>query len=652
MKKINIKRKSNLKKVLISSLAVFSLAATGVVSGISVTSNNNNLTYNNSIISKNDSTASTFTPPNANDLYNDYSYTNGFVRINGPTISFYDWFGFNLWNFNVNANAGNLFGNSSLSVLSLKVKSSTDGTQIYVYGYFSNDSSFLFKLNTANGAVVPIGVTNSYSSNLIKDANLLTIVDGTAILTQKTPASVSGSTQTYNISTSEIDLGSGQLTNVSYDITGAKSDRSVVQFGEIIGVQKVDSNYIFDVKAITFNNQSSTTTSQVHPSLLMINEKNNGSGTGSYANNAYSVSFWNYVNSSVSTDYNSILNSVNFCILNVDQTTTQTTYIAAKYSTAPTSYGNSSNTITPAQIYYTTLSGSSAVVNNTPITISSVTNSADTDSIAGVTNFLYDSSSSTPYVVLANGGSNSKIAITNLTTNSTGSAPGWIDLSASKISTSDYQSIDVNFIPGTGVTQVSTSAASVSLGYSGYIDIKQYASATTTVYNESRNFFSINTAGTTITPITNVNYSLGMTDTAISDKYKAGKATASENTVNKLVADLTSVQQDGKSLNVPYANNISLDSKDQTIKGSVVLTLNNWWNSGTSQLTRYVNINLATISVIVYVAIIVGVLAVLAVLMMIIRAIQDKRTKLDSNVYRIKDKSDESIEKIGNEEEE
>lgn len=618
MKKNKFQRKNNYKKIFVSYFALFSLVSTVAISQIS--NINKNSISNNFITARNVSTnSSAFTSPSADDLYNDYACINGFVTINDSSINFSNWFGFGLWKFDVNANVANLFGDSGLSVKSLKVKASIDKTQIYVYGYFTNDSSFLFKLNAMDGTIDSIGTTKSYSTDLIKDVNLLTIVNNTAILTQKTPIGSSS----YSISTSEIDLQTGQLTNVSYDITGSKSDRQVVSFGEIIGVQKVNTNYIFDIKAIVHDGN------QYHPSLLMINEINNGSGKGTYASNAYSCSFWGNVNSPNSIN----LDNVNFCILNIDNTSTQTTYITAKYSTTPTSNGSGSNTTTFNRVYYTTLDSSHAGVNYAPITISNVTNSQSTDSVAGVTNFLYNSVTKTPYVVLANGGSNSKIAISTLSTSSIGAAPGWIDLS-NCINTSDYQSINVNFVPDTTVTQTSSIAGSVVSGYSGYIDVQKYTSADATTYSDSRSFFSINTALTTITPI--ADYSLGMSDSAIDNKYKAGKASASENTVNKLVADLTKVEQNGKTLNVPYVNNITLDLKDQTIKGDVVLTLNNWWNSGTSQLTRSVDINLTTIGVIVYTSIALAIVVVLAIVLVLTKVflINKKLPNIIKNPYK------------------
>lgn len=182
-----MKKIGNLKKVFILSLAVFSLATTVAISGgLSVP--NTNLLDNNKSAKDAASTTSDLNPPEANDLYNDYSYASGYVTIsNKTTINFYDWFGFNIWTYNASSNLSTLFGATSATISTLKVRSSTDGTQIYVYGYLSDGISYFFILNVADGTIVQIGGQNALSgaNTLITNVNLLTVVDGCAILTQK-----------------------------------------------------------------------------------------------------------------------------------------------------------------------------------------------------------------------------------------------------------------------------------------------------------------------------------------------------------------------------------------------------------------------------------------------------------------------------------
>lgn len=618
-KKRKINRKNSLKKLFFSSLAIFSLAITGIISGISTTKTNlisNNLTTNRDVASSN-----TFTPPSTNDLYDDYAYVDGFVTItNNSVINFSDWFGFHIWKFDVDANAGKLFGSSNLKVASLKVRSSLDKTQIFVYGYLSNDSSFLFRLDVENGTIVPIGDVDSFSGNtLIEDANLLTIADGFAILTQKTPVVVGGSSQTYKVYTSEINLSSGSLTNNSYDITGAKAAWYVVSFGEIIDVQKIDSTYIFIVKAITYD---SSDNSQYRPSALMIKVQNGAYTTGSV------YSFWSFTDSSSSFDLDN-----SFTILNVDQGTSQTAYISGAYSTASTTFGinQPSGTVVSVNLSDSNASDSNIAPYIGEITINSVTGSDSNDSVAGITNFLYDSSNNIPYAVVADGGSNSKIAIANLNSST---APGWIDLSSIGVETSDYQTINLNFVPNTSDMQETSPNGIVSSGYSGYIDVKQYSDPNSTTYNESKSLFLLDSTGTILSQITDVNYSLGMTDTAIFDKYKPGKVKATESTKLEVVNDLTKVEQNGEPINVVYTDNVNLDVKDQTIEGDVILTLNNWWNTGTSQLTRYVDINLSMPNVAFYASIALAIIVVIAFILMIIKATQNKKIQsyFDENI--------------------
>lgn len=619
IKKIE-KKKKNFKKIFLSSLAMFSLVSVATVSSWN---SNSNLSISDAskIVKDASTTTNSFLPPEANDLYDDYSYANGFVTINGSVISFYDWFGFNLWSFDANANLGNIFGNSSLKISTLKVKSSADGSQIFVYGYFTNNSSYLFRLNATNGLIAPIAGVNAFTSGLILNANLLTIVDGYAVLTQKTPYT-QNSSQNISINISQVNLQTGELTNNSYDITSTKSSNYITEFGEIIFVQKVGTSYFFGIKVITYNSSNS---SQYRPAEITIYINNNSYSSSIMCN------FFNWMTSS-STNIN--LDNINYCVENVTTTSGQNTYLAPKYD---------STTLSGLTFNGGSYIGAGIVatynLTSTNFTATNITNKENNGSqsnntqIAGITDFLYDQANSKLYAVFANNTSQSLFAISPLDDNPL----NWINLSTSGISTSTNQIFDINFIPNTYVDNSSINSSNSSYlypGYSGYLEIqKQNDPNVAAINSETKTFFSLNSSDggstwTLLTPINNLNFSFAVSDTDIKNKYKPGTYKATQETKNELISDLIKINQNGNPYNnVSYTDGININTATQSLEGSVTLSIGNWWNLGKSEITRNISINLNTADVIVYAAIIVAVLVIIAIILIICRAFQEKGIK-------------------------
>lgn len=586
------KKVNNFKKFLLSSFAVFSVAATGggIISALNT---NNQLT--NIKQQRNDVSTASVTPPEANDLYNDYSYANGFVTINKAVISFTDWFGFNEWSYDVNANLTTLFGSNSATVASLKVRSSTDGTQIYAYGYLSDSSSYLFKLDASNGSVVSIGNYKAiHGGNLVTNANLLTLINGVAILTQKKPIGDFGTIEQVTIHFSEID-SAGNVTTKDYDIskstyansTDANTGLNVASYGygEIIGVQKEGSNYSFEIKVIVYDDTTTsgrTDTTKARVDVLLINVSN-----GTYTKGT-KVGFWNYttyssetVNSNLDLD----LDRAAFTLLTTNSNNTLTTYVTAKFDTTTTTIGSSNASGSSAYnatnlIAYSTLTSTTYGYQ----TLSYSNNQSGSDAIAGTIGFLYDQNANTPYAIVADTNSTSKISIFSLKSSTN---PTWIDLS-SVVSTNKTQILSVNFIPSS-TTQSATT-------YTGYVEVQQQTDTGSTQLTESKAFFTLNANGTSVSAPNNNVFAFAMSDSQIQSKYQNGVYLANEVTKNQLYNDLIKVNQNGQ----PYSgvtnttNNLAINGN--TITGNVVLTLKNWWNSGTSQVTRNVNINLASSS--------------------------------------------------------
>lgn len=573
-----LKRKSSLKKFFISSFAIASLAATITAPNLN-TVKVNSLSANSLKSSRNDTNTSPFVFPKANDIYDDYSYANGFVTIDGSVINFIDWFGLKSWSFDVNTNLINLFGDASSNVSTLKVRSSPDGTQIFVYGYLMNGSSYIFRLNTDDGSISLIGNKKAYTTKdgLIQKGNLLTIIDGCAILTPKTPDN-SLSTITF----SQIDLTNGTLgNNIQYNISSLKAQFSVYRWDQIIGVFKTGSMYLFDILTLTSGGN------YYSPSVVFAYI------TGG---NALSIST-SYTYWSLTADSNLNLDNAICCVQNmVWNDGSVSVYVVPKYDTTSTTLGYPVSGSGNVNYYNQNIIIEVTLKNYTISTNTFLCRvKGSTDGIAGVTNFLVDKNTNRIYAVLVNANSSSKIAIApiyDFSNSGWGTAPGWIDLGSSGINITPYQIFNLGFIPNM------SNETNLNGGYVGYIEIQHQNDLNNldqSTFNETKTFFELNTSGTSLTTLSSPNFSFAVSDSEINSKYVVGKYEANQSTENELVNDLILINQSGNPYNIDsYTNNISISN--QSLVGNVTIYLNNWWNNGKTKIIRNVDINLGNSS--------------------------------------------------------
>lgn len=255
-----------LTKILLSTISLSSIA---IAPNFQIV---NNSSKNNLVVNSVDNQAFQFESdlskagnlvPNPNDIYNDYISLYGFLMVDklSSTITFYDWFSFKQWSFNVNDNSSTLFG-SQKKVATLNVKPVDNLKTILVYGNFENSESFLFQLNISDGSVYSAtnkrSIVGQKASNSVVDPNSMINQINVASITSNnevilSPKFSSSSQTTLTFSFSVVNLNNYSVTNyTNYKIeipdeieTNANNTTTPYTFviGEIIGaIKKIDAD--------------------------------------------------------------------------------------------------------------------------------------------------------------------------------------------------------------------------------------------------------------------------------------------------------------------------------------------------------------------------------------------------------------------------
>ncbi|MDE5553507.1 MAG: hypothetical protein K2I67_03065 [Malacoplasma sp.] len=571
-------KKISLKKTFLSISAVFLLST--AVSFSSYVLNINNISNNYLKVTKNDAKTETNSSitPQLNDLYNEYSCKEGFVKISdSSTINFYNWFGIEIWKYNVISNSDSIFGNlSEIKINTLNVKIDFESSFIYVYGTLndSNSTSFVFKLNVTNGLLVPFGNKNSFISSgsefsdggLIQNVNLLTLTkSGYVILTQKTLVD-------NKITFSELSIEDNTLISKQIDVTNMtviNASYTVSNIGEIIHVQKSNNLYNFNFKVENTSTNSSTK-GRKRVAVQTVEIKNDAY----YQSGFFSFHKW--------TTENIDLDEAIFNIQDVSTTKDeQKVIVSMKYDTTSLTITPNSN---PSYICLQTLTSTTL----TAQVQKWVSVNGTLNNVAGISGFLFDYNSKKPYVILAHSTSTSTFAIAPLTYDlSTSSAVGWLNLDSSL--TSSYQQMNIGFIPNTNKDGK----------FYGYVEIKKQDNINDKTINSNMvTLFNLDSSGTSLTQESNVNFSLSISDDEIFSKYSNGSYSANEETKNKLLVDLAKIKQNGseESSAEVSSENLSVDKQNNIIKGKVIISLDNWWNSNKTQITRNVNLSFGSSS--------------------------------------------------------
>lgn len=138
------------------------------------------------------------------------------------------------------------------------------------------------------------------------------------------------------------------------------------------------------------------------------------------------------------------------------------------------------------------------------------------------------------------------------------------------------QQVTINFIPGASNIQNTTYGNTVISGYAGYVEVNTQESAGIANLTESKAFFTLGSDGSTLTPLSNLDFSFTNSDGDINTKYNNSKMAADDSTKNQIAADLSAVQVNGSQYtNVTNTNNLVVNSNSGTVTGNVVVSIGN-----------------------------------------------------------------------------
>ena len=112
--------------------------------------------------------------PNANDLYNQYNFDNGYIVVSddlsNPEITFYNWFKQKEWEFDLTTQISQI---ANKSIATLKVKQ-FNNSNVLVYGNTNDNCAYLFLIDSTSGTIVKNSLIISQSwinsNTLINDA--------------------------------------------------------------------------------------------------------------------------------------------------------------------------------------------------------------------------------------------------------------------------------------------------------------------------------------------------------------------------------------------------------------------------------------------------------------------------------------------------
>ena len=228
--------------------------------------------------------------PAGNDLYNDYNYESGYVvkDVANATISFYNWFKQKLWDFKVTDQVSALNG-KTLKTMNIRGALNADGsydTKLFVYGNIGDTTttgSYVFEIDMTNGAYIENSLvqntttttSDSNGNTVIHDIRQLTVIDENTVVVSgditNTAAAGSSPSLAHTLWVSIITFNS--ITN--QDQEGETTSAPTVQttstnfggnynfvFGEVLGVIKKQSEYVFAISTLSNFKYSSSSSSQ------------------------------------------------------------------------------------------------------------------------------------------------------------------------------------------------------------------------------------------------------------------------------------------------------------------------------------------------------------------------------------------------------
>ena len=230
--------------------------------------------------------------PAGNDLYNDYNYESGYVvkSVENHTITFYNWFKQKMWSLDVSTVLKGLSGENSKTLETMNIRGALTSTgeydtKLFVYGNIGDTTttttgSYVFEVDMTTGSLVENSLvendtgttttTGNSNSTLIGDVQQLTVIDANTVVVSS-DISNSGTDNNHSFQVSvltfngntETEEGSDTTTNgpAVTTMTAALNDYSLT-FGEVLGVIKKGSEYVFAITSTNIYQTTNTSTTQ------------------------------------------------------------------------------------------------------------------------------------------------------------------------------------------------------------------------------------------------------------------------------------------------------------------------------------------------------------------------------------------------------
>lgn len=256
-------RKKLTKRISLSFLGLMSVAT---ISSVAINFSNNSPSNNYSISQSETqqltnaikSTAS-LNDLKESDIYNDYMTESGYIALDTTTatITFKNYFGLEVWTFDINKNSADIFGTSTL-LKEIKVRIIENLNTVLVYGLTSSNLSYIFQLSLDDGSIYQsngkkVLLSNSSDANaIISNLNVINVIENSSkvILLPKITAGYYDDTNKLTFSFSEVNLSDWSVDN-STDYTYSSGNSKNAYF-EIIGAIKLYSSSN-SVKNYAFN---------------------------------------------------------------------------------------------------------------------------------------------------------------------------------------------------------------------------------------------------------------------------------------------------------------------------------------------------------------------------------------------------------------
>lgn len=603
-------RKKLTKRISLSFLGLMSVTT---ISSVAINFSNNSPSNNYSISQSETqqltnaikSTAS-LNDLKESDIYNDYMTESGYIALDTTTatITFKNYFGLEVWTFDINKNSADIFGTSTL-LKEIKVRIIENLNTVLVYGLTSSNLSYIFQLSLDDGSIYQsngkkVLLSNSSDANaIISNLNVINVIENSSkvILLPKITAGYYDDTNPLRFSFSEVNLLDWSVENsTDYTYSAGSSTTLKNSFHEIIGVVKLYStsnsvkNYAFNFSGfqVKQSGSSAEVTAQIFTGWYRGQTKNQLNRASYPMTSKTTVNKGNY-DETLTYLSNDIFPSLDFLTI-TDYSTNYAEILSALKWTQNSTFAVTNTNFLASQIYgdgVPTTDQTLNVFKYSLVKTSSVNTGGTTSGII-------------QFITTKRGGSISKWGLVVNTTNTkqiallpiniaAGTASGNylinINLNSGVWSTIDTSETNPNY----SVFFIPDSTYTASTNLQGLVQTSDTSGA-----NVSTSSFSFLNASTNIEVNTNYEtYDYQFTDDQLQKSFKDNLTDA--NIKDKVFEAASSIQSSsGAKLQVTNKDisKLTYNSSTKTLSGEITFSIPGWWNSANTSQTTSVTRNI------------------------------------------------------------